>query len=126
MALDNECYLSSMTSLIPKEPVPHVLARLTDTWLRVRRSERTRAAYRRDLQDWLVHCATNGLDPLRARAADVDGWIVAQRLHGARGTRPAAEATIARRISAGSPLGQQPVPRTRPGPQPPGTPDPGL
>jgi integrase len=81
---------------------PSRLARLTDTWLRVRRSERTRAAFRRDLQGWLVHCAQAGVDPLRTRAADVDGWIVAQRLHGARsaGTRPAAEATIARRIAA--------------------------
>jgi integrase/recombinase XerD len=79
---------------------PERLARLTDTWLRVRRSERTRAAYRRDLQGWLVHCAQAGVDPLRARVADVDGWIVAQRLHGARGTRPAAEATIARRVAA--------------------------
>jgi integrase len=73
---------------------------LTDTWLRVQRSERTRAAYRRDLRLWLVHCAGTGVDPLRARAADVDGWIVDQRLHGARGTRPAAEATIARRVAA--------------------------
>jgi integrase len=83
---------------------PSRLARLTDTWLR-RRSARTWAAYRRDLQGWLVHCAQAGVDPLRARAADVDGWIVAQRLHGAgsargTGTRPAAEATIARRIAA--------------------------
>jgi integrase len=84
---------------------PSRLARLTDTWLAVRRSEGTRKAYRRDLQGWLVHCAQAGVDPLRARAADVDGWIVAQRLHGAAsargtGTRPAAEATIARRVAA--------------------------
>jgi integrase/recombinase XerD len=84
---------------------PTRLARLTDTWLQVRRSARTRTAYRRDLQDWLMHCAQAGVDPLRARAADIDAWIVAQRLHGARtargtGTRPAAEATIARRVAA--------------------------
>lgn len=79
------------------------LAALTDTWLRVRRSERTRIAYRRDLQAWLGHCARAGVDPLNARAADVDGWIVAQRTHGAHGSataRPAAESSIARRVSA--------------------------
>jgi integrase len=87
----------------PLTAAPSRLARLTDTWLRVRRSERTRAAYRRDLQAWLVHCAQAGVDPLQARTADLDGWIVAQRLRGARtarGTRPAAEATIARRLAA--------------------------
>lgn len=79
------------------------LATLTDTWLRVRRSERTRSAYRRDLQAWLGYCARTGIDALNARAADVDGWIVAQRIQGANeGTRarPAAESTIARRVSA--------------------------
>jgi integrase len=79
------------------------LAALTDTWLRVRRSERTRIAYRRDLEAWLGHCARAGVDPLNARAADVDGWIVAQRIHGAHEgatARPAAESTIARRVSA--------------------------
>jgi integrase/recombinase XerD len=118
VALDNECYLAAVTSLIPQEPVPHVLARLTDTWLRVRRSERTRTAYRRDLQSWLLHCAEHGVDPLGARAADVDGWIVAQRLHGARGTRPAAEATIARRLSAVSSWYEYLIAGTADDPQP--------
>jgi integrase len=99
------------------------LARLTDTWLQVRRSARTRTAYRRDLQDWLVHCAQAGVDPLRARAADVDDWIVAQRLHGARtargtGTRPAAEATIARRIAAVSSWYEYLIAGTADDPQP--------
>ena len=38
--------------------------------------------------------------PATARIADVDAWIVHQRLSGARGDRPAAESTIARRVSA--------------------------
>jgi integrase len=82
---------------------PSPITLLTDTWLQVRRSPRTRTAYRGDLQAWLVYCAQSGVDPLRARAADVDGWIVEQRLRGARtarGTRQAAETTIARRLAA--------------------------
>jgi integrase/recombinase XerD len=77
--------------------VPGRLVALTRAWLAVRTSESTRTAYRRDLQLWLVHCAETGVDPLRARPADVDGWTVAQRL---RGARPAAEATIARRLAS--------------------------
>lgn len=99
------------------------LARLTDTWLRVRRSARTRLAYRRDLQQWLVHCAETGVDPLRARVADVDAWIIAQRLYGARSargteTRPAAEATIARRIAAVSSWYEYLITGTADDPQP--------
>src|SRR5512142_1749626 len=68
------------------------LARLTDVWLRVQRSPRTRDAYRQDVQQWLVHCANAAVDPMRARASDVDAWIIAQRTSGARGCRPASEA----------------------------------
>jgi integrase len=75
------------------------LAYLTRAWLDKRTSAQTQRAYRHDLQLWLVHCAAVGLDPLRARPADLDTWAAAQRLHGARGARPAAEATIARRLA---------------------------
>ncbi len=78
---------------------PHPLAELTETWLAKHRSPHTRAAYRRDLLGWLGWCAGRGLDPLTARMADVDAWIVDQRVSGARGG-PAAESTIARRVSA--------------------------
>ncbi len=82
-------------------PVGGRLATLTRAWLeRYRPRETTQRNYRRDLQLWLVHCAGTGVDPLRARPADVDTWVAAQRLHGARGSRPAAESTIARRLAA--------------------------
>ncbi|GGM22938.1 tyrosine-type recombinase/integrase [Dactylosporangium sucinum] len=76
------------------------LAELTEVWLARQRSAHTRTAYRRDLRAWLGWCAGRGVDPLRARPADVDAWIVEQRLIGARGGRPAAESTIARRTAA--------------------------
>src|SRR5258708_24516563 len=76
------------------------IATLTATWLKVKTSVHTQRAYRRDLGHWLTHCAQAGLDPLSAGMADVDAWIIAQRRHGARGDRPAAEATIARRVAA--------------------------
>lgn len=75
------------------------LATLTGTWLARQRSQHTRTAYRRDLLGWLGWCAGRGVDPLLARMADVDAWIIEQRRTGARGGRPAAEATIARRVS---------------------------
>jgi hypothetical protein len=75
------------------------LAVLTRTWLDRQRSAHTRTAYRCDLVGWLAWCAGRGLDPLRARMADVDAWIVAQRLCSTRAGKPAAESTIARRVS---------------------------
>lgn len=79
---------------------PGQMATLTLAWLDRCRSAHTRRSYRQDLQQWLVHCAHAGVDPLHVRPADVDTWVAGQRLHGARGTRPAAEATIARRLAA--------------------------
>jgi site-specific recombinase XerD len=75
-------------------------AQLTDSWLARRRSPHTRTAYARDLHARLDRCAARGVDPLRARMADVDDWIADQRLAGGRRGRPAAETTIARRVSA--------------------------
>ncbi|XVU30340.1 tyrosine-type recombinase/integrase [Actinoplanes sp. CA-054009] len=80
-------------------PAPTRLAELTALWLSRQRSAHTRTAYRRDLWQWGEWCATTGRSPLTARAADLDAWIVEQRVTGARG-RPAAESTIARRLSA--------------------------
>jgi integrase len=98
--------------------VPGRLVALTRTWLHRQRSEQTRKGYRHDLQLWLVYCAGAGADPLRARPADVDGWTIAQRLHGARGGRPAAERTIARRLAAVSSWYDYLVANTADDPQP--------
>src|SRR4051794_18809114 len=79
------------------------LVELTAAWLVRHRSAHTRTGYRRDLRHWLGWCAGAAVDPLTARMADVDAWIAAQRTCGATGTcgvRPAAEATIARRVAA--------------------------
>ena len=84
---------------VPDDPRTQRLATLTDTWLARQRSAHTRTAYRRDLLAYLGWCTGRGLDPLTARMTDVDAWIIEQRLHGARGGRPAGEATIARRVS---------------------------
>ncbi|XVV17412.1 tyrosine-type recombinase/integrase [Actinoplanes sp. CA-131856] len=78
---------------------PSRLAELTTMWLSRQRSVHTRTAYRRDLWQWGAWCASTGRDPMTARAADLDAWIVEQRATGARG-KPAAESTIARRLSA--------------------------
>jgi integrase/recombinase XerD len=80
-------------------PPPTRLAELTNMWLSRQRSAHTRTAYRRDLWQWGDWCAATGRNPLTARAADLDAWIVEQRATGARG-KPAAESTVARRLSA--------------------------
>ncbi|BAL89333.1 putative integrase/recombinase [Actinoplanes missouriensis 431] len=80
-------------------PMPTRLAELTTMWLSRQRSVHTRTAYRRDLWQWGDWCAATGRNPLTARPADLDAWIVEQRATGARG-KPAAESTIARRLSA--------------------------
>ncbi|GAA0451404.1 integrase [Actinoplanes capillaceus] len=80
-------------------PAPTRLAELTTMWLSRQRSAHTRTAYRRDLWQWGDWCAATGRNPLTARPADLDAWIVEQRATGARG-KPAAESTIARRLSA--------------------------
>jgi len=48
---------------------------LTHLWLRRRRSANTRRAYFRDLALWLAYCDRHGVDPLRARRADIDDWV---------------------------------------------------
>lgn len=73
---------------------------LTVLWLEADKSDHTRRAYYADLSDWLSWCERTGLDPLAARRADVDAWkatlIVTDR-NGA--ARPAAAATVARRLA---------------------------
>jgi integrase/recombinase XerD len=74
---------------------------LTVLWLEADKSEHTRRAYYTDLADWLGWCDRTGLDPLLARRADVDAWkgtLTVQAPDG--GVRPAAAATLARKLAA--------------------------
>lgn len=78
-----------------------LLARLTAAWLNRYDSHHTRAAYEKDLRYWVGWCQERGIHPLRARMADVDDWLAAQRDSGVSGDgRPAARRSIARRLSA--------------------------
>lgn len=58
------------------------------------RSENTRVAYRRDLEDWSAWCAGAGVDPLHASRADVARYLV----HLERAGR--ARSTMSRRLCA--------------------------
>lgn len=76
------------------------LAMLTAAWLG-RRSQATAEAYRKDLERWLAWCDRCGVSPLGARMMHMDAWVAWQRRNGADGNgRPAAEASIARRVAA--------------------------
>ncbi|MFG1990559.1 tyrosine-type recombinase/integrase [Actinoplanes sp. NPDC048988] len=98
--LDGELVVSDPAALPAiATAAPARISELTTMWLSRQRSVHTRTAYRRDLWQWVDWCASTGRDPLTARAADLDAWIVEQRATGARG-KPAAESTIARRLSA--------------------------
>ena len=76
-------------------PAEHARAEaLTEIWLRSFKSIHTREAYRRDLDAWLGWLTGARTVPGAARIAHMDLWIERQRQHGA------AEASIARRVSA--------------------------
>jgi site-specific recombinase XerD len=74
----------------------------TDGWLANRRlSAHTRAAYRRDVQQWLAWCAGRGLDPLTASFLHVNAY--ARTLESTvdhRTGRAMAPASVARKLSA--------------------------
>jgi integrase/recombinase XerC len=73
---------------------------LTVLWLEADKSDHTRRAYYADLGDWLSWCERTRLDPLAARRADVDAWKATIRASDRDGAvRPAAAATIARRLA---------------------------
>lgn len=76
------------------------LSMLTAAWL-ARRAASTRAAYRQDLARWLAWCERCHVSPLHARMMHMDAWIAWQRQDGADGNgKPAAEASIGRRVAA--------------------------
>jgi integrase/recombinase XerD len=74
----------------------------TEAWLRNRRlSAHTRAAYRRDVADWLAWCAGTGTEPLRATFLHVNAWARALESEAdGRTGRPRSPATVARKLSA--------------------------
>ncbi len=74
------------------------LRSLTLTWL-ARCSINTRREYTRDLGHWTAWCERCGTAPLSARMTHMDAWVAWQREHGVTGTGPAAESSIARRVS---------------------------
>jgi site-specific recombinase XerD len=78
------------------------LTAFTDGWLRNRRlSEHTRAAYRRDVADWLNWCAGHEIDPLRVTFLHVNSYArTLESTVDARTGRPRAPSTVARRLSA--------------------------
>ncbi|PXY22941.1 hypothetical protein BAY60_21910 [Prauserella muralis] len=78
----------------------YAVRHVTMLWLSVDKSEHTRRAYYADLAAWLSWCARTGLDPLRARRADVDAWKQTLTVTGRDGLpRPAAPSTVARTLA---------------------------
>jgi integrase/recombinase XerD len=60
---------------------------------------RTRTAYASDLRLWAQWCADRGLHPLHVQPHHLDGWADHHRTTPTRTGRPAAPATLARRLS---------------------------
>jgi integrase/recombinase XerD len=80
---------------------PDLVAQITAAWLLSKKSEHTRKNYQRDLTTWLAWCERCGTSPFAARIMHVDAWIAHQRVKGVTGDgEPAAESSIARRVSA--------------------------
>ncbi|PRX44991.1 integrase/recombinase XerC [Prauserella shujinwangii] len=90
-----------LPALPPADPGDRYAVRhVTLLWLAADKSEHTRRAYYADLAAWLTWCARNGLDPLRARRADVDAWKATLTVTGRDGLpRPAAPSTVARTLA---------------------------
>lgn len=90
-----------LPALPPADPADRYSVRhVTVLWLSVDYSEHTRRAYYADLAAWLSWCHRTGLDPLRARRADVDAFKSGLTVTGRDGTpRPAAPSTVARTLA---------------------------
>ena len=73
--------------------------RLATAFVLSRRSPHTRRAYARDIRDFYTWCAQAGLDPLHARRVHIDAYAHELGQPQPRTGRPAAEATIARKLS---------------------------
>jgi integrase/recombinase XerD len=90
-----------LPGLPPADPLDRYgLRRLTALWLASDKTDHTRRAYYADLAAWLAWCTRTGLDPLRARRADVDAWKTGLTRQTPDGTvRPVAPSTLARRLA---------------------------
>lgn len=102
---DNRAKIAEAVAELPGLPEAdpadryHVRA-LTVLWLEADKTEHTRRAYYADLASWLSWCQRTGLDPLRARRADVDAWKATITVTGKDGSiRPAAPSSVARRLA---------------------------
>ncbi|MFC4003347.1 tyrosine-type recombinase/integrase [Prauserella oleivorans] len=93
--------VEALPALPPADPADRYAVRhVTMLWLSVDKSDHTRRAYYADLAAWLSWCDRAGLDPLRARRADVDAWKTTLTVTGRDGLpRPAAPATVARTLA---------------------------
>src|SRR5690242_15979566 len=81
---------------LPRDQLAHVIAaRFLTSY-----AGHTRAAYRRDLQDYFAWCADHGAPVLDATRTTVDAYArdLAERPHGPRNT-PLSPATVARRLA---------------------------
>jgi len=78
------------------------LARHTAAWLwSFRESVHTRAAYRRDIEDFALWSAARDLDPTLARRSDIDAYAAnLANVPNPRTGRPLAPASLARRLAA--------------------------
>jgi site-specific recombinase XerD len=74
--------------------VPGDLERSAGGWLLGFGSPHTRAAYRRDLTDWLAFCQAQAVDPRTARRGHVDAFTRSLEASGR------APATVARKLAA--------------------------
>jgi len=73
--------------------------RLATAFVLSRRSPHTRRAYARDIRDFYTWCAQAGLDPLHVRRVHIDAYAHELAQPQPRTGRPAAESTIARKLS---------------------------
>lgn len=73
--------------------------RLATAFVLSRRSPHTRRAYARDIRDFYTWCHQAGLDPLRVRRVHIDAYAHELAQPQPRTGRPAAESTIARKLS---------------------------
>ncbi|MDN5916708.1 MAG: tyrosine-type recombinase/integrase [Pseudonocardia sp.] len=73
--------------------------RLATAFVLSRRSRHTQRAYACDIRDFYSWCARTGVDPMRARRVHIDAYAHSLGQPQPRTGRPAAESTIARRLS---------------------------